>query len=84
MWHSGGAVGASSILLIQFPPKSDSSSSEKNTDTSNVECVSDQHQKMNDGKVRGIVVAMITNLQNASLTPTAEKLTQEFAWMMDS
>ncbi|XP_035703710.1 serine beta-lactamase-like protein LACTB, mitochondrial isoform X2 [Folsomia candida] len=84
VWHSGGAVGASSILLIQFPPKSDSSSSEKNTDTSNVECVSDQHQKMNDGKVRGIVVAMITNLQNASLTPTAEKLTQEFAWMMDS
>lgn len=66
--HTGGAVGASSVLTIQLPRK-------LNDD----QCITSK-----EGEIKGVVVAMITNLQDASLSPTARKLTSEFTWMMDS
>lgn len=67
VYHSGGAVGASSILLIQFPPSSQEGCAVPS---------------LNMSQPQGVVVAMITNLQDIALSPTAKKLIREFAWMM--
>ncbi|CAL8130630.1 unnamed protein product [Orchesella dallaii] len=59
--HSGGAMGASSILLLAFPKNNlDSGTSSKTTE------------------VKGVVVAMITNLTGVGLTKTAQEITNNF------
>lgn len=64
--HTGGAVGASSVLLLHLPP------------------TKPNHNKSSqDGQIRGVVVAMITNLQDVGLSQTAKKIAKEFAWMID-
>ncbi|ODM94905.1 Serine beta-lactamase-like protein LACTB, mitochondrial [Orchesella cincta] len=62
--HSGGAMGASSILLLAFPKnKLNTCDSEKSSETT---------------EVKGVVVAMITNLSAVSLSKTAQEIANNF------
>lgn len=60
--HTGGAIGASSVLLV-YPSKLVPSISDEKEESRNVE---------------GVVVAMIANLQNVGLNQTALEIAQTF------
>ena len=60
--HTGGAIGASSVLLV-YPSKS-------------MPPISDEKEE--SGNVEGVVVAMIANLQNVGLNQTALEIAQTF------
>lgn len=85
--HSGGAVGASSILALAFPKKFqfgiDTVDQNRN---SNQPKLSPQDQKLKEelaqGDVKGVAVAMITNLTSVGLTKTAIEIAHLYKWLL--
>jgi len=73
--HTGGAVGASSVLfLVPNPPNRENSTSKIKSNESTNQTIS----TLSEPKVRGISVAIICNLQGVSLMNLARSIAREF------
>jgi len=70
--HSGAAIGGSSVLLITFPK----------TVIFGYDEVDRTEGSIPNGRVKGVAVAMLTNLTNVGLTETAQEITKLFEWMI--
>lgn len=70
--HGGAAIGGSSVLLMTFPK--DFVFGYDETDT--------RQSSIPNGKVKGVVVAMLTNLTSVPLTETAQEITKLFEWLI--
>lgn len=70
--HTGGAIGASSVVLLAFPTiKSASSSCDSSKSPS-------ANKEEEEPKVRGVVVAMITNMTSVGLKKNAQDIANHF------
>jgi len=77
--HSGGAIGASSILFIRMPVAN--ASPQLGHDEVDP-CKRQLVQLAPDPSVQGLVIVMITNLTNVGLSKTAYEISNLFKWLI--
>ena len=84
--HTGGAMGASSVLLMVFPKYFRFGYDETDVGRNKTSIVANTQDQgkvdYSENNAKSVVVAMITNLTDVGLSKTAQEIADLFEWLM--